>query len=117
MGFNLSNIGKKFKKVRKDLAKNAKVKFAKFKNKNALIDSLTLKEAEKVYKTWIDTSLMKQVTVRNSKDQYVTKKVRMSPKQINTAIKLKVSLDKVIMSIPRLKRQADEFEKQIKKIK
>lgn len=117
MGFNLSNIGKKLKKVKKDLTKKAKVKYAKFQNKNKLIDSLSIKEAEKVYKSWINPSLITTVTVRNSKDQYVDKKVRLTPAQINRQIKFKVSIENIIMTVPRLKQQADEFEKEVKKIK
>lgn len=115
--FNFKKIKKSLIKVEKSLVKSAKQKYKKFQNKNKLVNSLSIPESQKVYKQWIDTSLTTIKAVRNAKGDYVNKKVKLTPSEIKRAIRNKVTVDEIILTVPRLKKQAQQLDKEVKKIR
>lgn len=72
------------------------------RERKLIMSHLTIKEAEKVYKTYIGKELIK--IVRDPRDDYKDKKVELTINEIKTRISRKLNKEQIFEVVPRLKK-------------
>ena len=114
----MTNYKKFFTKVKrvtattsKKLKKTVKTKVKQLQNKRKVLDSMTNKELEKVYRNMVKSSVTKDV--RDPRTDKL-KKVPLKRHEIIRSLMVKVSLDNIISMTPRLRKKALDVEKKLK---